>query len=998
MSENYWENPLFLQKNREPSRAYYIPFTDEEKAVFGRRKDSKSYRLLNGKWSFQYFASCHKIPASLFDAESSLNDWDKVDVPDCWQMNGYEQPYYTNERYQFPVDMPYVPSENPAGVYARVFTLTEKELAQKLYIVFEGVCSCFTLFINGEEIGYSQGSHMPAEFCINQWVKAGKNRITVKVLKWCDGTYLEDQDFFRHNGIFRDVYLLSRPQEHLWDVFVTTEFENNGYTNGTVSAEFDCVGKPDLICRLYSPCGALLEEKKPEDGKVSFFVEETMNWTAETPELYRLAFVSDWETVVIPVGFREVKLADNGALLINGVSVKLKGVNRHDSHYELGYTTPADHMRKDLELMKQHNINCIRTSHYPNTSEFLNLCDEYGLYIIDEADLECHGFTEMDEEWGYDYFDSRWPVEADGWEEACLERMTRMVERDKNHPCIIMWSLGNESGYGKHSETMFHWAKQRDNTRLVHYAGAGDFEVPDYFDVLSRMYLDDKTIADYMADEQDKRPLLLCEYAHAMGLGPGDLADYWKQFYENPRLIGGCIWEWCDHSYIKYDENGTPFFAYGGDGGNGEPPHYVNFCVDGLVSPDRKPGSGLLETKAVYQNICAEWKNGTLTLENRFDFTSLSEFDLVWSLEKDGIIIDEDRIALPDVLPHTNMSIPFELVVPTVCELGCHLNLDFVTNETNLWSKAGHSVANVQIELLSGCGLSFESSEDAMLLSEDELTYTISGLDFTYTFDKLAGNVSSMVVSGAEFFEKAPILGIDRAYIDNERRLRNIWNEACYKLVSVKTKACELIKQTDEEIIIEVKQTLAPTARVQLVQATVRYTFRNDGSVRFDVAAVHRDGAHHLPRFGMTFAMPEGNEYITYYGKGPGENYQDMNNYTKVGLYNSTVSDEYVPYIRPQEHGNHTGVKMAQVYNNRGVGLLITGDGFEFAASHYSCEELEKATHTNELKPDKETYFRVDYGVSGCGSASCGPVLREPYQIKGNMNYSFTLKPFTERD
>ncbi|MGN1059216.1 MAG: glycoside hydrolase family 2 TIM barrel-domain containing protein [Clostridia bacterium] len=996
MEQNYWENPLLLQKNREPARAYYIPFSDEKQALFGCRGDSDAYRSLNGRWAFRYFTSCHLVPESLFAADCDLADWDRLDVPKSWQLAGYEEPCYTNSNYPYPMDMPYLPEDNPAGIYALDVNLSPEDLQRKLYLIFEGVSSCFTLYINGEEAGYSQGSHMPAEFCINAWVHPGVNRLTVKVLKWCDGSYLEDQDFFRYSGIFRDVYLLSRPKAHVWDVFVKTAFTDKSYSTATVTAELTLQGTPTVCCRLYSPEGVLLQEAVPKENTVCFTVADTRNWTAETPVLYRLALVTPEETVVIPFGFREVYIADNGALMVNGVSVKLKGVNRHDTHYELGYATPVDHMRRDLELMKQHNINTIRTSHYPNTSEFLNLCDTYGLYIVDEADLECHGFVMRNDEYKYDLYHDGWPVHAEGWEEACLERMIRMVERDKNHPSVIIWSLGNEAGYGRHHDTMAHWARQRDNTRLIHYERSNMLSpVPDVYDMLSYMYLKFDVIEQKMADETEKRPLFLCEYSHAMGNGPGDLADYWELIDKYPRLIGGCIWEWADHSYIKHDENGTPYFAYGGDGR--EETHDGNFCVDGLVSPDRRVGTGLLETKAVYQYIRAGWDGKQVTLENRYDFTCLDQFDMIWSVEADGAIIAEGRQQLPAVAPHRQGTAALPVTVPSQCRLGCHLNLDFVLRTSNLWAKSGHSVAAAQFALLSGSGLPTPVQSGSLCLAEDRLFYSISGRDFVYRFDKIHGQLTSMVKNGVEFLAEPLALDIDKAYTDNERKIRPAWIDAGYQLIKTRTKALRMPVRDSGEIVIEAEQTLTPVGRLPVLQAKVTYRFMPDGRVAVSIQASQREDSLWLPRFGVSFAMPAGNEYVSYYGCGPEENYIDMHHYARCGLYNSTVTEQYVPYIRPQEHGNHIGVSMAQVFDNEGRGLLITGRDLEFCASHFSTRALEEATHTNELVSDGLTHIRVDYRVSGCGSASCGPDMQEKYRTQGSMAYGFTLVPFMER-
>ncbi len=1002
MQQYDWENPHFLQRNREDARAYYIPFESPQAAINGARCDSEKHRSLNGRWAFQYFACCHDVPQTILTADCPLDDWDRLNVPMSWQLGGYEQPVYTNVAYPYPIDMPYVPVDNPAGVYATEVTLSDAELNEQQYIIFEGVSSCFYLYINGKEVGYSQGSHMPAEFLISPYLVPGRNRITVKVLKWCDGSYLEDQDFFRFSGIFRDVYLLSRPQAHVWDVFTKTRFLDDAYTRAEITAEVTTKGAPQLTCQLYNPQGTLLEEKAVVDGNVCFTVEQTENWTAETPNLYKLVLISDSEALSIAVGIREIAIAKDGALLINGSTVKMKGVDHHDTHPELGYATPMEHMRRDLELMKQHNINTIRTSHYPNTPEFLNLCDVYGLYVIDEADLECHGMIFLNEEtWEYDLNDERWPVHHPDWREACLERAIRMVERDKNHACIIMWSMGNEAAYGRHHDAMAEWTKAKDDTRLIFYERASICQPePKIYDVCSAMYKTIKYMEEWLANENETRPFFLCEYAHAMGNGPGGLDDYWKFFEKHPRLWGGCIWEWADHAYYKTDADGKRYFAYGGDGG--ELTHDSNFCADGLVSPDRKPSSGLLEAKAVYQYIKANWDGQSVYLSNNYSFTSLDAFDMLWQLEVDGSITDEGRISLPPIAPQATGSVPLALHAPAHCTLGCHLNLFFVTKKSSLWAKSGHTVAMAQCTLSEGETLLKRTTPCSEVLPSlsvcrEGRDYKIVGRDFIYRFDTLHGVLYSMEQNGVEFLAEPLRPGIEKAYTDNERIIRLKWAECHYHLTQIRVKNTEVVKESENVLTIRVTQTLERISYTPLIEMVLTYTFTADGAVHVDIDATQCEGTLFLPRFGMSFAMPEGYEFLDYYGYGPSENYRDMHNHAYCGRFNTTVTEEYVPYVRPQEHGNHIGVKQAAVYDNKGRGLLAEGDGFEFCASHYSAAMLEKAAHTNELKTDGKTYVRIDYGVSGCGSNSCGPELDEAYRIGGRMTYGFTVRPFTER-
>ncbi len=994
MNQNYWENPQYLQENRELPHTYFIPFSNKKSALGGGRSSSDRYRLLNGNWAFKFFECCHDVYDNLFEKDCDISEWDRICVPSNWEMFGYDKACYSCFRYPFAVDMPYVPDDNPAGIYATDFVLNKEEASSDLYIIFEGVASCFTLYVNGEKIGYSQGSHMPSEFCLKPYVKPGSNRITVKVLKWCDGSYLEDQDFFRLSGIFRDVYLLSRPENHIKDVFVKTFFTDKDYSKAQVSAEIAVKGKTNIRCFLYSPDNVLLKEADVADSKVLFNIHNTKNWTAETPSLYSLVFETNEETICIPFGIREVTVGKNGALLINGVSVKIKGVNRHDSYAELGYYAPYQKMEEDLILMKRHNINAIRTSHYPNTSEFLNLCDRYGFYVISEADLEIHGFFCRKKETGFEEYTPGWPNSEPEWREACLDRMKRMVERDKNHACVIFWSIGNESGYGANFDAMAQWTKERDNTRLLHYEGASGLKkVPAVFDMLSRMYPSIDEMKQYLNDENEKRPLFLCEYSHAMGNGPGDVFDYWEVIESHPRFIGGCVWEWNDHAIILKDKNGNPYCGYGGD--SGEEMHNGNFCADGLIFPDRTPSSGLLEVKAVYAGIKAERRGNKVVVYNKYDFISLDKFDMIAELEKDGEIIYEDRIALPDILPHTFGEIEITVPKTEAYRLGCHLNIYFVLRKTNKWAKAGYEISKFQFNVGAKLHKKADGMKERMSVEKNGRCYKICGNDFSYTFDAVNGKITSVKKNDVEFMESPLVISIEKAYTDND--IKDVWRLALYDRTKIRTKDVKVSKDGPEKIVIETVQTLAPVSKCALVNAKIKYTFEGDGKVLVEISAVHNSELFYLPRFGMSFSMKEGNEYLSYYGNGPEENYRDMCHYVICGLYNSTVTEQYVPYVRPQEHGNHTKVKMAQIYDSRGRGLLIESEnGVEFCASHYSAKALDKAEHTNELIKDGATYVRVDFGVCGNGSASCGPELAEKYRINKKMEYAFSIKPFVE--
>jgi len=576
-----------FSENRENQRSYYIPYDSLEKALKGDKSESKFYKLLNGEWNFKYFKRDIDVP-------DEITSWDIINVPSCWQHTGYEKPWYTNQNYPHAVDSPYVPDDNPCGVYKKEFEVDDDWSKRKTYIVFEGVSSCVFVYINGEYVGYSQCSHMQAEFNITPYVKKGKNILTAKVLKWCVGSYLEDQDFFRCNGIFRDVYLLSREENHITDVHIKADTK-------TINVDAENYEIYDGFNKIEN-------------------LENPILWNAEKPHLYTVVVKGETEYIPFYVGMREVSVSEDGELLINGVSVILKGVNHHDTYLNQGWMMTDEQILTDLKLMKELNINTIRTSHYPPTPEFLNLCDKMGFYVIDEADIETHGYyRRVAGGSGFDSDNPIWPCTNPDFRDMFVERMTRMVERDKNHPAVIMWSTGNESGYGPNQEAMVAWAKTRDTSRLFHCEDASRKGHDENFDVYSRMYYQSELVEEYGKTSENKKPLFLCEFSHSMGNSPGDVHDYVELFKEYKNLCGGCIWEWADHNYY---ENGA--LRYGGD--SGEPIHDGNFCCDGMVFSDRSLKAGSYEIKYSYQYFDSMLDGKKLTIINWHDFTNLNEY------------------------------------------------------------------------------------------------------------------------------------------------------------------------------------------------------------------------------------------------------------------------------------------------------------------------------------------------------------------------------------
>ncbi|WP_342782049.1 glycoside hydrolase family 2 TIM barrel-domain containing protein [Saccharibacillus brassicae] len=755
----YWEDPNVLEVNRARPRSFYIPYGDDRSADSGRRSRSSRYRTLNGNWKFRYYGRVSDVPDDFYAESGDDGSWDELIVPSCWQMHGYDRLQYTNVNYPFPCDPPYVPDDNPAGLYLRTFNVPNEWNGTAQHLVFEGVNACFYLWVNGVFAGYSQGSRMPAEFDVTSLLKGGSNRIAVMVLKWCDGSYLEDQDAWRYSGIFRDVYLLARDPVHIRDVFNKQAFAE-GFGTAFLTTGIDATGPLDARAVLRDASGrAVATDRARIDGQGSlrFEVPNPTLWNAERPYLYTLCVYGGEEVLRFAVGFRQIAITD-GVFRINGQAVKLKGVNRHDAHPELGQTIPVPHMIRDLELMKRHNINTIRAAHYPNDSRFLQLCDEYGFYLIDEADLECHGIGSAG---GFEGGGFHALARDPAWRDAFVDRAVRMVERDKNHACVVLWSLGNESGYGPNPIAMAEWIRSRDPSIPIHYEGAaphyeGDPDTAS-LDVESRMYTSPQEIEAYALDPEKTKPMFLCEYSHAMGNGPGDLRQYWDVFYRHPKLMGGCVWEWCDHGIRTQTPEGVPFFAYGGD--FGDRPNDGNFCIDGLVTPDRLPHTGLLELKQVMAPIAIEAahpERGELEVTNRYDFVDLSHLELFWQIRQGDRLVDQGRLGLSAApgstesvrLPYGLSAQPAETAetprsdaasngLPArepaakndlpggpagrrLLTLSCRLNAD------TGWAEAGYELAFAQFEWetepSSAFGSTPQSSSETMLESTAETT------------------------------------------------------------------------------------------------------------------------------------------------------------------------------------------------------------------------------------------------------------------------------------
>ncbi len=1007
---DYHKSLQHLHVGCEAPHAYFIPYQDEATALRGKRGASAFIKSLCGDWDFRFYSSVAHVDDFLTDLDR--DGMDKMTVPRNWQTvlgRGYDGPQYTNTNYPIPVDPPHVPDENPCGLYVRDFVLTQKQIADKTtYLTFEGVDSCFYVWVNDAFVGYSQVSHMTSEFDVSSYVEAGINTVKVLVVKWCDGTYLEDQDMWRMSGIFREVYLAFRDKAHLVDLFIKTPISED-FTRADVTADLTTSDACQVAYRLVSPTGEEVAQGNVQVEGIQVVtlatLENPMLWSDECPNLYTLILTVGNEVICQKVGIRNICVKD-GVALINGKPVKLKGVNRHDSHPILGHATPYEHIREDLMIMKRHNVNSIRTSHYPNDPRFYELCDELGFYVCDEADLETHGFTHV----------GNWSqlTKDPAWEESYVDRAARMLERDKNHACIIMWSVGNESGCGRNHRAQCDYYHQKDPSRLTHsedescYAmwqalNGEDPEVAkaayedDYIDVESRMY---PTLEHmWKIIEKSKRPLYLCEYCHAMGNGPGDLREYWEVMYSSDRFFGGCVWEYTDHSVAIGDNIYTdPHFTYGGD--FGERVHDGNFCVDGLVYPDRKPHTGFLELKEVIKPLYAVAGKdaGEVVVTSRRYFKDLSDITMVWSVECDGKSILAGHVILDNQAGEEKA---YRLFAPMTLVGVCTLNLSFRQNKPTAWADAGYEIGMTQIMLESQAAPAVAFATITQITGlESCASYIFCDGDSIYTFGKASGLLESLIDNGTEMLVSPMTPTVWRAPTDNDRNIRHKWKAEGYHAAEVKCYGVTLGEVTSEKAVLVAEMSMGAAPARPFLHMTVTYTLVAGAglTVSCDVK-VREDEQIPLPRFGMKLVMPEGNEQLRYFGMGPYESYEDKNLACRLGDFRTTTTANFEPYVKPQENSAHAHCSYASVMSVAGQGLVFVGDNFSFSASHFSPEQLTRVMHNYELVPERETTVIVDYKQAGIGSNSCGPDLLPQWKFsEKEFTFTFRVKPAFEGD
>lgn len=1014
------QNQKKLHIGCEKPHAYFVPFESDAKALSDLRGQSAYFTSLCGDWDFYYYDS-------LTDLEDfTLPDFprdgmEKMPVPRSWQTKidrGYDTPNYTNVRYPFPFDPPFVPNDNPCGLYLRDFEMpadTPKE--KRIYLNFEGVDSCFYLFVNNQFAAYSQVSHMTSEIDVTDYLRAGTNTLAVVVLKWCDGSYLEDQDKFRFSGIFREVYLLARDKTHVTDIDVRTALSDD-FSVATARVSLLTSGALSAAWRLETPdgctvaCGECIADGK---GEFNLSVDKPALWSDETPNLYRLFITAGNEHICLFVGFRDFRVV-NRVMLINGKKVKARGVNRHDSHPYLGSATPLDHMIADLMLLKRHNINMIRTSHYPNDPRFVGLCDKYGFLVVDEADLETHGAAQ----------NGNWDIFTDSpdWTDAYLDRMERMYERDKNHACVILWSVGNESGTGRNHRAMSEYIKSRDPRNLVHSEDicrrlvdgcknpvyerkqGADMQC-DWVDVDSRMYPSTRGILrEYTNNKYLKNPLFLCEYSHAMGNGPGDLKQYWDLIYKYDWFFGGCVWEMLDHSVATGDHiYADPHFVYGGD--FGDYPHDSNFCVDGLVSPTREPHTGMKEYKNVIKPFRLTYEEGKLRVKNLRCFTSLADLDLYWILERNGKTVAEGRLLSLNVAPGKSRTYQLPHFNAALTGEWCTLTVRLCQNTSTAWAAAGFEVGFEQFELsekkTDARIADAISATAAVTVKEYDGTICIRTPETVYTVDRVHGLITSMVDRGTELLCSPIDLTVWRAPTDNDRRIRRKWEARELQNATTKCYGCEIIEQNDKYVRMRAALSLGGKSYRPVLHADAVYTFYAEGGVTLDFDAKVREFGEFnmLPRFGVEMRLPEGFERLRFFGRGPGASYTDLRHSSVLGDHETTVTKHFEHYVRPQENMAHTDTKWMFVSNLEGHGLLalMTEKDFSFNCSHYTSKMLTETKHDYELKPLRETVLNLDYRHNGIGTNSCGPELAEEFRLsEKEFHFGIRLLPALVND
>ncbi|GLI56960.1 beta-galactosidase [Propionigenium maris DSM 9537] len=998
-----WENEGLLHKNRLNPRAHFFTYDSREKALSNQPGDSKGFKLLNGMWKFSYYENPLLVPKEFYSEDFDNSSWDRLEVPSCWQLKGYGQMQYTDEGYPFTVNAPHVPSENPTGLYSRDFYMSTEELSGETIIRFDGVDSIFYLYINGNEVGMSKGSRLTAEFDISSFVKEGRNKIDVKVLQWSEASYIEDQDMWWLSGIFRDVFLISRERVHIEDLTIRTDLDAD-YRDAQLNVDMAVAGKTQeeikVTYTLLDRDERIVhsEERSYPAGNSSisttFDVANPRKWSAEDPYLYKLLIemsVGETREVICQrVGFRTIEVKGN-KFYLNGRYFMIKGVNRHDHDPRNGRTVSKERIKRDLILMKQHNINAVRTSHYPNEPYFYDLCDELGLYVMAETDLEAHGFM-----WVEDL--SRLSCNP-SWRDAYVDRIERAVHREKNHPSIIFWSLGNESGFGDNFRAMAARCRELDSTRPIHYEEDREAEV---VDIISTMYSSTEKM-DGFGQEENSKPRLICEYAHAMGNGPGGLKEYQDVFYKYENIQGGFVWEWIDHGIYMEDEEGRPYYAYGGD--YGDYPNNSNFCIDGLVFPDQTPSPGLKEYKKVIEPVKISPLNmeeGRVEVKNMLDFTPLDIFTLKWEVCAGEEILLSGSQDLEAILPQESADLTLDIasVRALVKNTDHWLNMYVVTRSSTPWAEAGHEVTREQIKLPIYREEEYSSPIVNLPLNveEEDHALTVTGHEFSITFCKVRGKLLSYKLNEREVIERSPAFNMWRAPIDNDMYVKKIWDKKYFKHTA---ESVFSVDYNIEDKFVEVTTTtrVAPPVFEYGYDITYIYRIYNSGILEVSLKGVPKNEfPAMLPKLGLQLGIKGDYSKTAWYGRGEGESYCDSKLANLLGVYRMDVEGLFTNYVYPQENGNRTDTMWVSLTTNKGDGLFIKGSRpIDFSAHYYTTEDLETATHQNKLRKREFITLNLDYAQNGLGSNSCGQEQLPQYKLEAKeFDYSLLFVPFSK--
>ncbi|MFA4945704.1 MAG: glycoside hydrolase family 2 TIM barrel-domain containing protein [Lentisphaeria bacterium] len=1013
---NDWENPQLLERNREPAHATLMPFSLAADALAKGRGESDFCLSLNGIWKFHYEPrGVPHLPAGFELPEFADAGWGALPVPANWQLHGHDIPQYTNVNYPIPNDPPFVPNENPVGLYRRTFTLPAAWEGSTTFLHFAGVDSMYNVWVNGRFAGMSKVPHLPAEFDITPLLCPGENLIAVQVFKWCDGTYLEDQDMWRLSGIFRDVFLMAVPPLHLRDVVLAPKLDA-AHRHGELEVELALkaygatAGEAATVtARLFDAAGGVAAEQRLSTAvpagectlRATLPVASPKLWSAEAPNLYKLLLSvavagRELEHLAFNVGFRSVAIRD-GQLWVNGRGIKIRGVNRHDSSPDTGHYVTPELMEQDIQLMKLHNINTVRTSHYPNDPHWYDLCDRHGMYIMDEADLETHGGG-IHGDWGE-------LSKNPDWRAAYSDRAERMVRRDRNHPCVIFWSLGNESGFGPNHVAMATRIRELD-PRPIHYHPA---DRDACVDVISEMYTNVDRLNNLGAGlaDPDPRPFFLCEYCHAMGNGPGSLKEYWETIWRYPRLIGGCVWEWTDHSVRVKGKDGQEHFTYGGD--FGDFPNDGNFCVDGLVFPDRVPHTGLTELKAVYAPVvleAADWAAGTVTVFNRHDFSTLAHLAAHWTAEADGEPVATGTLPLPDLAPMSRAAVPLPAAARNAAQAGkeCFLTVSFRLAQPTPWAPAGHEVACGQLPIPAAAApkaaqpAATPAPRPAPKLEwrEDGAEIQLRDAAGGVSFDRLTGRLAAWNVHGRNLVAAAPAVQIWRAPTDNDRNIVAEWRNR-HGLDRLRERIAQVAftpPQAGAPAVFEVHATLAAVMHRPVLDCVYRYELLASDELRLAVTFNPRPiQTPSIPRLGVRFFLPPELEKLEWFGLGPHQSYSDFRESVRVGKWRGTLESEYVPYIKPQENGAKLDTRWVAVTDAAGHGLKVSGSvPFHFSALPYTAETLTNTSHRHLLRRDPYTVLSLDALQTGLGSNSCGPLPQPRHVLRPTGPLTLALR------